>query len=649
MRKFIKQWVNHKRGPASPLDKTIGWDVLEAHMSTVPCSWRPGIRFGICKAISDKDIALLHRMVARVDLFTTKYGKGQIPLETVVHDRNIVCLVKKQPLGDTIELSLARRQAGIRKLIEAEQRCARTNDRFRSEGFLGDSRVSLILSRARYICREILGELSYATYREILLASGPGGGATMSDRGCDNTLYNKVGENRISVTPSALGHFRQLLQVDHGWRDLLDRRPISLSYSRKTTDNLVDAQIERIVRNHVDLVSSDTVLFVPKDVRTDRPIALSASGNMMLQRGVSSVINEKLLAAGLDLREQGKNKRLALLGSKYPGPQSPCTIDLASASDTISTEFVKAVLPSDWFALLDDLRHKSGILSDEEKHVFRYQKFSAMGNGFTFQLETLLFYCVVRASLLDGMPSKKDVFCPRHIAVYGDDIIVRESQYDTVTKALQMCGFAVNHEKSFSYGSFKESCGGDYYNGQDVRGVYLKRNLRSVRDMYHLLNQIAVKCVLKTTPLTARYASIRSYRAILALLPKEQRIYGPLWGSDSWLICPLHRVTGTYYTPYLSSEEISYLRSKKAIGKGAYVHPYTPVALDLRVSKRPDNRRNRTSLYASLLLSSYDDSQSQYGSKLSLTFADKERTELKVVQCPVWDKVAEEVDLDWYP
>jgi len=120
-------------------------------------------------------------------------------------------------------------------------------------------------------------------------------------------------------------------------------------------------------------------------------------------------------------------------------------------------------------------------LIDGEEHV--NEMFSSMGNGFTFELESLLFYAI----------SKATAFCTGVrgvISVYGDDIIVPTALYDDLVWTLGWCGFSVNPEKSFSSGPFRESCGGHYFNGRDITPIYLREPIKRLTDLIRLGNQI---------------------------------------------------------------------------------------------------------------------------------------------------------------
>jgi len=108
------------------------------------------------------------------------------------------------------------------------------------------------------------------------------------------------------------------------------------------------------------------------------------------------------------------------------------------------------------------------------KWVFN-EKFSSMGNGFTFELETMIFWAAI-SSVSDGL-----------ISVYGDDLIIESAYYHDVISALDLLGFTPNGEKSFYQGKFRESCGADYWDGNEVRPCYLKSDL-SPKEIYRLHN-----------------------------------------------------------------------------------------------------------------------------------------------------------------
>jgi hypothetical protein len=102
-----------------------------------------------------------------------------------------------------------------------------------------------------------------------------------------------------------------------------------------------------------------------------------------------------------------------------------------------------------------------------------------------------------------------------NFGVFGDDIIVRKDSYDFIVKALNMFGFLVNDDKSFNVGYFRESCGGDFYKGHDIRGVYMK-NLDTSADVYSIINRLVRWSAQSGVYL---YRTIRYLKGLVDFLP----------------------------------------------------------------------------------------------------------------------------------
>jgi len=100
------------------------------------------------------------------------------------------------------------------------------------------------------------------------------------------------------------------------------------------------------------------------------------------------------------------------------------------------------------------------------------EKFSSMGNGYTFELETVIFSAITAAvhEMVTGEAAKLH----QNVFVYGDDIICKTDVSLDVIAALRWFGFSLNERKSFVSGPFRESCGGDYFNGVPVRAHFFE-------------------------------------------------------------------------------------------------------------------------------------------------------------------------------
>lgn len=234
----------------------------------------------------------------------------------------------------------------------------------------------------------------------------------------------------------------------------------------------------------VRLVEGAQAFTVPKDAKTDRLIFKEPQGNMFLQKGLGKMIRRRLRRHDIDLNDQHVNQKLA-------SDCSNATIDLSNASNLISRETVRMLLSlcdERWFYMLNTTRSKAITFDNTEYR--NLEMFSGMGNGFTFELESLLFYSLAYGALrcerdLNGYRGKGV------ISIYGDDIIVDCPVYDTLTVGLQYCGFEVNALKSYHTGDFRESCGKHYYAGRDISPVYLKdRKFDQLQDWYYLYNTL---------------------------------------------------------------------------------------------------------------------------------------------------------------
>ena len=221
------------------------------------------------------------------------------------------------------------------------------------------------------------------------------------------------------------------------------------------------------------VVESNRMVMVPKTVKTHRPIAAEPSLNSYVQQGVGRYLRMRLKRFGVDLDDQTINQDLARWAKVF----GLATLDLSSASDTLCTNLVKLLLPREWFELLDDLRCKKTTYKGRR---FVVSKFSSMGNAFTFELESMIFYALVTSSCAAGVTS-----------VYGDDIIVHQSDFSAVVKTLTWAGFQINGRKSFSEGSrFYESCGKHYFDSLEVTPCYQKDVCRRPHDYVRLHNRL---------------------------------------------------------------------------------------------------------------------------------------------------------------
>lgn len=236
------------------------------------------------------------------------------------------------------------------------------------------------------------------------------------------------------------------------------------------------------------VVSCSKLSFVPKRHDISRTICTEPVLNMYYQLGLAHILEKRLRQVySLDLSTQPDfNRELARQGS-VSGDFA--TIDLSSASDSLSVGVLRDILPKGMFSWLMALRTPATKLPDGR--VVPLRMISTMGNGFTFPLETIVFAAVVEACYkLTGMNFvRNNDGRVGSFAVFGDDIIVRKESFRAVVRLLWLLGFTVNAEKTFVEGPFRESCGGDFYYGHHVRGVYIK-SLETLQDRYVAINTL---------------------------------------------------------------------------------------------------------------------------------------------------------------
>lgn len=237
-----------------------------------------------------------------------------------------------------------------------------------------------------------------------------------------------------------------------------------------------------LYNQQMEEVSGSMMFTVNKKTEIDRVACKEPEINMFLQRCVGQHLKGRLLKNGIDLRDQTVNQELA----KVAVQRGLATVDLSAASDSISAQLVREFLPNDWFEFLDDIRVKQVEIPETfngECFTHDLEMFSSMGNGFTFELETLIFWAITRAvSYYSGVKGR--------ISVYGDDIICPTGIVPRLQRLFHFFGFRLNEDKSFWSGEFRESCGYHYHGPVDVTPFYLRGPLRDMQSLIRLLNQL---------------------------------------------------------------------------------------------------------------------------------------------------------------
>lgn len=245
---------------------------------------------------------------------------------------------------------------------------------------------------------------------------------------------------------------------------------------------------------------------VPKKFDKLRPITPYTTVSCFLATGLGEYIRECLKdQAGLDLsRLQAIHREMVLEMSKN---RQRVTTDMKAASTLITSRHVRTVLPYEWYKILHKfhvsyLTHEVKDGSKNEVHIIKSNTFGGMGCGFTFPLQTLIFYCVISAI-------RNLAFSGRgYVSVYGDDLIYSYKLHKYVLACFEDIGFVVNKNKTFADEFFRESCGEDAYHGVSVRpfsyegGTERLFGNRRAAFLYKILNGLLARWKEKEIPST---------------------------------------------------------------------------------------------------------------------------------------------------
>lgn len=356
-----------------------------------------------------------------------------------------------------LEIEVSKKETALRKFHKFEDLCSRTNTRFRNPSFdtlYTGINASLLHAMIRKI-GEVLGEFSADEFVE---SAGWGPGVTTTLKGMHVSSFNKFHAER--------GITRDLHHLIKPWFSM-----VYPSWIKYATDESPDSFFSEQRGNQV--------VTVPKNSKTDRVIAIEPGFNTFFQKAIGSMIRSRLRGEGIDLNSQTRNQELAKSSSK---DDSMVTVDFSSASDSIASGLVETLVECPrWLNLMDACRSKYGTLDSK---TFKWNKFSAMGNGFTFELESLIFYAAA------NVVCKHLKLDARKVSVFGDDVILPKEAFTLYQSFCEFLGFVINTEKSCVDGYFRESCGAHFYNGVDCKPIYLKERICNVESLFKLVNSV---------------------------------------------------------------------------------------------------------------------------------------------------------------
>lgn len=428
----------------------------------------------------------------------SNYLEGPWGAEAYRRDAQAAAFLRKSPLVAT---QVDRVAAAVALFWDSENRCHETNLRLKLLEYpsrhesVAEAALRDILRRARKNARRILGPVP----NSLELGFGPGTSFELKGR-TFSTLADK-----LWITPHATAACMPLFEHVF-WPSLWGRERLAAGLP-------LPAQCR-----------GNRFTTVPKDATKDRGICVEPLGNLAVQLGIGRYWKRRLGLVGL---HTASNHVFAEHSSLWRTPKARfdgqtihrnvarkgsldgtwATIDLSNASDTVAFELVRWVLPSDWFDVLCAARSPLTLIEGQWVHL---DKFSSMGNGFTFELETLIFAAILAAGL--GLSIGDDLL------VYGDDILLPNNLAVDAMAILTACGFQPNMKKSFHRGPFRESCGGDFHSGLAVRPYYANGSFESPLEWVAMHNRLR-----SLWPGLPGYVLRRCVEAV----PLKLRVFGP--------------------------------------------------------------------------------------------------------------------------
>lgn len=387
---------------------------------------------------------------------------------------------KREPDAGSYDPQPALR-ASLSKWVDSEWNCRVVNQhgRYFSPINLYDKlSIEAVLARTKRRLADLLCDV-WPDFQAFTLTSG----ATSSAR--RRYCHPSVKATGYTDPQSRLGHNLACNKDALPFvREILELHPFILNELSKRRFNIIgDIPIEDRACDVAEWLCQGSIAMmdhVPKNVKEVRLIAKSGGMLASVQKTLGSALNAVLLSLGIDLRDQTVNQEWARLGS-ISGQVA--TVDLSSASDNIALKHLD-LFPPRWQEYFKALRDTS-VSVKGTKQTHRLEKIAGMGNGFIFELETLLFYVLSESVCVELNEDTSLVSC------YGDDIIIPSQAAPLLYLVFKYMGFHVNEDKSYHTGPFRESCGKHYHNGNDVTPFHMRGDMHTVCDTFHFVNGIA--------------------------------------------------------------------------------------------------------------------------------------------------------------
>lgn len=392
-------------------------------------------------------------------------------------------------------------------LLKVESKNKETNRALKRK--LPSQAAESLIYEVRRKIAAVLGRPEKRLYEFVELCEwGPG--ATYSLKAADATRDKKITEDRLSITAKAVPLFLAYQQSAMAWT--------AARFGQNPDGDVTWLWTE------FDVVRGERFATANKQWNKRRSISIQPTLNLFLQKGFGRYARKRMKRWGIDLDDQSRNQRLA----QKAFLAGDATLDLRDASNSMLCEHLRLYFEPEWVDLMESLRSPEIQLPDGAWH--KLELHSGMGNGYTFEVESLLFWALCTAAVESlGFPASR-------VSVYGDDLIVPQECAALVIEVLEANGFSINLEKSYANGAFFESCGKHYFEGYDVTPLYEKRSDNGLNTCIRSYNRLYRWCddrgLVDRFRATLTFLEIRAYQALLVECERRRRAVRRLSGRS---------------------------------------------------------------------------------------------------------------------
>jgi len=464
-------------------------------------------------------------------------------------DYQLYNLLRKQSVDDPAVEKTLRKECFL-AWLKTEDEARQMNDKFFEGDFITEAGLAPNFHRASALIHEVLKSFDPAAFAAGVRFSS--GASTSKKRVNGHPVYKLAGP--LDCTEEASALVLSVMWTDPQWTERMQK-------------------ISDWPYNWLNLRRGAKFDSVLKQKGKRRPIVITPEGVNYCQLSVGSMIRKALLPYGVDLNDQSINNRLAWLGSLE---KNLSTLDQTDASGHVFYWLVARLFgeESDWFKCLDALRCKwveipkqlakldPTAVFEDGRYWHPQQAFAGMGDGFCFELQSLIFWALAKSTVDDRsihsihhhQGGEVDIQVKPQMGTYsifGDDLIVPTEQTETVIDLFDKLGFTVNTSKSF-FGDvpFRESCGGHYYEGYNVTPIHVKEQTGLVQtDWLWFLNSVKLHPLSAAIPVKVRAAFIERWKRVACR--KFRKLNGlqvpPSYGLTSgWVVDASEAKTSKY-------------------------------------------------------------------------------------------------------